>query len=133
TSMLEFEADDGPEVDAVEGYLLAVPRALAARVQVDPKDRYYRNADLDYSFAVRALGYPADRGTPSEKLSDPPGHPSRGPPTPPDPPPRRPDPPGRSGGRCPRPGTATGGFTTPTPGNGTARPRRTTIVSSGVG
>ena len=58
TSMLEFEADDGPEVDAVEGYLLAVPRALAGRVRVDPKDRYYRNADLDYSFAVRALGAP---------------------------------------------------------------------------
>jgi cysteinyl-tRNA synthetase len=61
TSMLEFEADDGPEVDAVEGYLLAVPRALAARVRVDPKDRYYRNADLDYCFAVRALGYRATR------------------------------------------------------------------------
>ena len=54
--MLEFEADDGPEVDAIEGYLLAVPRALAARVRVDPKDRYYRNADLDYCFAVRAWG-----------------------------------------------------------------------------
>ena len=61
TSLLEFEADDGPEVDAIEGYLLAVPRALAARVGVDPKDRYYRNADLDYSFAVRALGYRALR------------------------------------------------------------------------
>jgi GT2 family glycosyltransferase len=61
SSMLEFEADDGPEVDAVEGYLLAVPRALAARVQADPKDRYYRNADLDYSFAVRAQGYRAVR------------------------------------------------------------------------
>src|SRR5918996_624609 len=61
TSMLEFEADDGPEVDAVEGYLLAVPRALAARVEVDPRDRYYRNADLDYSFAVRDLGYRATR------------------------------------------------------------------------
>jgi hypothetical protein len=58
TTMLEFEADDGPEVDAIEGYLLAVPRALAAGVLVDPKDRYYRNADLDYSFAVRALGSP---------------------------------------------------------------------------
>ena len=61
TTMLEFEADAGPEVDAVEGYLLAVPRALAAQVGVDPKDRYYRNADLDYSFAVRALGYRATR------------------------------------------------------------------------
>jgi hypothetical protein len=58
TTMLEFEVDDGPEVDAIEGYLLAVPRALAATVRVDPKDRYYRNADLDYSFAVRALGSP---------------------------------------------------------------------------
>ena len=61
TTMLDFEADDGPEVDAIEGYLLAVPRALAARVGVDPKDRYYRNADLDYCFAVRALGYRATR------------------------------------------------------------------------
>jgi hypothetical protein len=83
TTMLEFEADDGPEVDAIEGYLLAVPRALAARVGVDPKDRYYRNADLDYSFAVRALGYPTDRGTASEKLLDSPGHPSGVPRTPP--------------------------------------------------
>jgi cysteinyl-tRNA synthetase len=61
--MLEFEADQGPEVDAVEGYLLAVPRALAARVAVDARDRYYRNADLDYSFAVRDLGYSIHRGT----------------------------------------------------------------------
>jgi GT2 family glycosyltransferase len=61
TSMLEFEADQGPEVDAVEGYLLAVPRVLAARVAVDARDRFYRNADLDYSFAVRALGYRALR------------------------------------------------------------------------
>jgi GT2 family glycosyltransferase len=38
-----------------------VPRALAARVGVDPKDRYYRNADLDYCFAVRDLGYRATR------------------------------------------------------------------------
>ena len=59
TTLLEFQADDGPEVDAIEGYLLAVPRALAARVGVDPKDRYYRNADLDYSFAVRARTPPA--------------------------------------------------------------------------
>jgi GT2 family glycosyltransferase len=60
-SMLEFDADDGPEVDAVEGYLLAVPRELAAQVELDPRDRYYRNADLDYSFAVRALGRRAVR------------------------------------------------------------------------
>jgi GT2 family glycosyltransferase len=61
TSLLEFHADQGPEVDAVEGYLLAVPRALASRVEVDPGHRYYRNADLDYCFGVRALGYRAYR------------------------------------------------------------------------
>jgi hypothetical protein len=60
-----------------------VPRALAAQVRVDPKDRYYRNADLDYSFAVRSLGHPTNRGTPSEELPDPPGHPSGVPRTPP--------------------------------------------------
>jgi GT2 family glycosyltransferase len=60
-SMLEFQAAEGPEVDAIEGYLLAVPRELAAQVEVDPRDRYYRNADLDYSFAVRALGRRAVR------------------------------------------------------------------------
>jgi hypothetical protein len=64
-SMLDFEADDGPEVDAIEGYLLAVPRSLAARVRLDPKHRYYRNADLDYSFAVRALGEAAPGATPA--------------------------------------------------------------------
>ena len=37
TTMLEFEADDGPEVDAIEGYLLAVPRALAAQAQGRPQ------------------------------------------------------------------------------------------------
>jgi GT2 family glycosyltransferase len=60
-SMLDFEAADGPEVDAIEGYLLAVPRPLAARVRLDPGHRYYRNADLDYSFAVRDLGVRAVR------------------------------------------------------------------------
>ena len=60
-SLLEFQSDDGPEVDAIEGYLLAVPRTIAARVEVDPRNRYYRNADLDYSFAVRDLGYRAVR------------------------------------------------------------------------
>src|SRR6266542_3668649 len=54
-SMLDFEADDGPEVDAIEGYLLAVPRRIAAQVPLDPRHRYYRNADLDFSFAVRDL------------------------------------------------------------------------------
>jgi len=56
TDLREFSAAEGPEVDAVEGYLLALPRPVAAQVKVDPGFRWYRNADLDYSFAVRALG-----------------------------------------------------------------------------
>jgi GT2 family glycosyltransferase len=59
TDLRRFAAADGPEVDAVEGYLLAVPRAIAAQVRVDPGYRWYRNADLDYSFAVRDLGHRA--------------------------------------------------------------------------
>jgi cysteinyl-tRNA synthetase len=68
TDLRRFSSSPGPEVDAVEGYLLALPRPLAARVAVDPGYRWYRNADLDYSFAVRDLGrravvvdVPADR------------------------------------------------------------------------
>jgi glycosyltransferase involved in cell wall biosynthesis len=60
-SMLDFEADDGPEVDAIEGYLLAVPRRIAASVPLDPRHRYYRNADLDFSFAVRDRDAGPDR------------------------------------------------------------------------
>jgi cysteinyl-tRNA synthetase len=56
TDLRQFTTAPGGEVDAVEGYLLAVRRADAARVRVDPGFRWYRNADLDYSFAVRDLG-----------------------------------------------------------------------------
>lgn len=53
------EAPPG-EVDAVEAYCLAVERdALRAIGGFDPRFRYYRNADLDLSFAVRAAGWRA--------------------------------------------------------------------------
>lgn len=55
------EAPPG-EVDAVEGYCLAVRReALRAVGGFDRRFRFYRNADLDFSFAVRDAGWRAVR------------------------------------------------------------------------
>jgi len=49
-------------VDAVEGYCLAVRReALRAVGGFDRRFRFYRNADLDFSFAVRDAGWRAVR------------------------------------------------------------------------
>ena len=61
----QFEAADAGEVDAVEAYCLAIRReALRAVGGFDRRFRYYRNADLDLSFAVRDAGWRAVR-TPS--------------------------------------------------------------------
>ncbi len=58
----QFEAADPGEVDAVEGYCLAVRReALRTVPAFDRRFRYYRNADLDFSFAVRDAGWRAVR------------------------------------------------------------------------
>ena len=55
-----FEAAAPGEVDAVEGHCLAVRReALRAVGGFDPRFRYYRNADLDFGFAVRDAGWRA--------------------------------------------------------------------------
>jgi len=52
------EVEEPGEVDALEGYLLALPRQLLARVvPLDEKFRFYRHLDLDLSLAVRSLGY----------------------------------------------------------------------------
>jgi hypothetical protein len=52
-----FEESSGPDVDGVEGYLMALRRADVARVGTfDPKFRFYRNADIDFSFRVRDAG-----------------------------------------------------------------------------
>jgi len=59
--------DDAPagEVDAIEGYCLAVRReALRAVGGFDRRFRFYRNADLDFSFAVRDGGWRAVRTEP---------------------------------------------------------------------
>lgn len=50
------------EVDAVEGYCLAVRRAAVRTIGgFDRRFRFYRNADLDFSFAVRDAGWRAVR------------------------------------------------------------------------
>jgi Glycosyl transferase family 2 len=55
-----FEAAAPGEVDAIEAYCLAVRReALRAVPGFDPRFRFYRNADLDFSFAVRDAGWRA--------------------------------------------------------------------------
>lgn len=52
-----FEESEGPDVHAVEGYLMALRRADVGRIgMLDPKFRFYRNADIDHSFRVRDAG-----------------------------------------------------------------------------
>jgi hypothetical protein len=58
------EAPPGP-VDAIEAYCLAIRRAALRTVGgFDRRYRFYRNADLDFSFAVRDAGWAAVRTEP---------------------------------------------------------------------
>lgn len=53
----EFHESAGPEVDAVEGYVLAFRRELAERgLRFDEKFKFYRTADIELSFQVKAMG-----------------------------------------------------------------------------
>jgi hypothetical protein len=50
-------ADAGPgEVEALLGYLFAVRRSAAGQVPLPPKARFYRNADMEWSFLLREAG-----------------------------------------------------------------------------
>ena len=50
-------ADAGPgEVEALLGYLLAVRRSAALQTPPPAKARFYRNADLEWSFLLREAG-----------------------------------------------------------------------------
>jgi hypothetical protein len=61
----QFDEAPPGEVDAVEAYCLAVRReALRAVGGFDRRFQFYRNADLDFSFAVRAAGWRAVRTPP---------------------------------------------------------------------
>lgn len=51
-----WRSSDGPEVDAVEGYLMAFRRETAAKGLIRDKFTWYRNADIDFSFQVRGDG-----------------------------------------------------------------------------
>ncbi len=52
-----FVPSQGPDVDGVEGYFIAMRRADLSRTGLfDPKFRFYRNADIDFSFQVRDAG-----------------------------------------------------------------------------
>lgn len=49
--------DAGPgEVEALLGYLFAVRRSAAGQVPLPPKARFYRNADMEWSFLLREAG-----------------------------------------------------------------------------
>jgi cysteinyl-tRNA synthetase len=51
----EFEESAGPDVDAIEGYCMAFRRADALALEgFDPKFRFYRIADIEFSFRLRA-------------------------------------------------------------------------------
>jgi GT2 family glycosyltransferase len=53
----EFRESRGPEVDAIEGYLMAFRREVIAGVGgFDPRFRFYRSADIELSFRIRDTG-----------------------------------------------------------------------------
>jgi hypothetical protein len=58
-SMREWEPSAGPEVDALEGYLIATRRRLLAKGLLSEKFKWYRNADIDLSFQIRSEGLTA--------------------------------------------------------------------------
>jgi cysteinyl-tRNA synthetase len=54
----EFRLDEGPDVDAVEGYLMAFRRALLPEIGwFEEKFRFYRLLDIYVSFMVKTSGY----------------------------------------------------------------------------
>lgn len=55
----EFEESAGPAVDAVQGYFLAFRRDLFGDCRFDEKFAWYRHADIDLSFQIRAKGLAA--------------------------------------------------------------------------
>lgn len=53
----QFHESDGPEVDAIEGYLMAFRREVLADVGLfDERFRWYRTADIEWSFGVKDHG-----------------------------------------------------------------------------
>ncbi len=51
-------ADSPPgEVEALLSYLIAVRRSVALQVPLPPKARFYRNADMEWSYLLREAGF----------------------------------------------------------------------------
>jgi GT2 family glycosyltransferase len=58
----EFHESDGPEVDAIEGYLMAFRRDVIRDVGLfDEKFSWYRTADIECSFRIKDAGLRAVR------------------------------------------------------------------------
>jgi cysteinyl-tRNA synthetase len=58
----EFHDSDGPEVDAIEGYLMAFRRDVLRDVGLfDERFRWYRTADIECSFRIKDAGMRALR------------------------------------------------------------------------
>ncbi|HEX2172249.1 MAG TPA: cysteine--tRNA ligase [Dehalococcoidia bacterium] len=54
----EFRVAPGPDVDAIEGYLMAFPRRLLEEIGwADEKFRFYRLLDIHQSFFFKTAGY----------------------------------------------------------------------------
>lgn len=53
----EFTAATTGSVDAILGYFLIVRTSVAREIGPDPKAKFYRNADMEWSLAIRAAGY----------------------------------------------------------------------------
>jgi hypothetical protein len=57
TDLREFDPTDGPEADAIEGYCMAFRREILTTAGLfDEKFRWYRTADIEYSFRIKDLG-----------------------------------------------------------------------------
>jgi hypothetical protein len=60
SDLREFKASDGPDVDAIEGYLMAFRRDVIAGVGgFDERFRWYRSADIELSFRIKDAGFRA--------------------------------------------------------------------------
>lgn len=60
TNLQDFEVSNGPEVDAIEGYLMAMRREVLLEVGLfDEKFKWYRTADIEYSFRLKEAGLKA--------------------------------------------------------------------------
>jgi hypothetical protein len=57
TDLREFTSSPGPEVDAIEGYVMAFRREVLDRAGgFDERFSFYRSADIELSFRIKDLG-----------------------------------------------------------------------------